>query len=146
MNILVPRNLESRFDKLKKLNYKLLQQEIIYGDLEIDESFIFDFPNLSIKTKEINGNVRIDLNYIPEWFENIKINGSFYCSLNNLTSLKGCPKYVGRYFYCNHNKLTSLEGCPEYVGGDFNCLDNIKKFTEEYVKSLCIVKGEIYNL
>jgi len=142
-NLLVPRNLEGRLDKLKQMNYKLLQQEIIEGYLSIDESFEFTFDNISIKTKEINGDVRIRLQHIPEWFQNIKINGYFNCSFCNLTSLKGCPKYI-KDFDCSWNKLNSLEFCPEYVGNDFYCYFNKTKFTKEYVRSLCEVKGNIY--
>jgi len=164
-NLFVPRNLENRLDKLKQMNYKLLQQEVIEGYLDIDSSFEFNFDNITIKTKEINGNVKIHLNYIPEWFENIKINGTFFNDGNILTSLKGCPKYVkysficadnnltslefgpeyvGGNFYCSDNNLTSLEFCPKYVGGDFYCSDNKVQFTEEYVRSLCNVQGNIY--
>jgi hypothetical protein len=32
-------------------------------------------------------------------------------------------------FYCNHNQLTSLEGCPTYVGGDFWCNNNKVKLS-----------------
>jgi hypothetical protein len=48
----------------------------------------------------------------------------FDCSHNQLTSLKGCPAYVGGGFYCYFNKLTSLDGCPIYVGGSFYCCYN----------------------
>ena len=54
-----------------------------------------------------------------------KITGDFLCYYNQLTSLEGCPKYVGCHFNCSCNQyLTSLEGCPEYVGGDFKCNHN----------------------
>jgi hypothetical protein len=53
-----------------------------------------------------------------------KVDGSFYCYNNNLTSLEGCPDYVGGIFDCSENNLTSLEGCPDEVGGSFNCFNN----------------------
>jgi hypothetical protein len=54
-----------------------------------------------------------------------KVYGYFYCSYNqNLTTLEGCPYYVGGEFSCNLNKLTSLEGCPKYVGHGFDCRNN----------------------
>ena len=53
-------------------------------------------------------------------------------------------KHVDGNFYCHDNSLISLEGCPSSVGGKFYCHDNSKKFTEEYVRSLCNVKGYIY--
>ena len=94
-----------------------------------------------------------------------KVNGHFYCSWNQLTSLEGCPKKVGRNFNCAHNQLTSLkgcpkqvdgnfycainqltslEGCPEKVNGNFYCYGNKVIFTEEDVKKYCNVKGRIY--
>jgi hypothetical protein len=53
-----------------------------------------------------------------------KVSGSFNCSGNKLTSLKGGPRWVGGYFYCSHNQLTSLEFSPDYVGDNFWCDDN----------------------
>jgi hypothetical protein len=52
------------------------------------------------------------------------ITGSFDCSTNYLTNLKGCPHTVGGYFDCYDNKLTSLEGCPKSVSGSFDCSHN----------------------
>jgi hypothetical protein len=53
-----------------------------------------------------------------------KVTGYFDCDGNQLTSLKGSPKWVGRGFYCNRNQLTSLEFSPDYVGVDFSCVHN----------------------
>jgi len=50
------------------------------------------------------------------------VGDSFDCGWNNLTTLEGCPKYVGGYFNCHSNKLSTLEHCPNYVGGDFACV------------------------
>ena len=69
--------------------------------------------------------------------------GSFNCANNQLTSLEGCPRTVGYDFYCYNNQLISLEGCPTTVGGSFYCRYNTKQFSEEYVRSLCKVKGSI---
>jgi hypothetical protein len=53
-----------------------------------------------------------------------RVEGSFDCYNNNLTSLEGAPEYVGGDFTCSDNNLTSLKGAPKYVGGDFRCPDN----------------------
>jgi hypothetical protein len=53
-----------------------------------------------------------------------KVSGNFSCHGNKLTTLEGCPNYVGDYFFCSGNKLTSLEGCPNYIDGDFYCYKN----------------------
>ena len=59
-----------------------------------------------------------------------KVTGYFYCDGNDLTTLKGCPRWVGDHFGCTYNKLTSLEFSPDYVGGNFNCRKN--NLTDNY--------------
>ncbi len=63
-----------------------------------------------------------ELTKLPLRFGNVS--GIFSCYENNLTSLKGCPKFVGEDFYCYQNKLASLEGGPKSVGGRFWCWKN----------------------
>ena len=48
----------------------------------------------------------------------------FYCHRNQLTSLEGAPREVGRDFDCHSNQLTSLEGAPREVKRDFDCSSN----------------------
>lgn len=50
-----------------------------------------------------------------------KVSGYFDCSYNELTSLEGCPKYVGGNFNCTGNELISLKRCPKFVGRNFYC-------------------------
>jgi len=121
-NILIPRNLEERDKKLKQMNYKLLQQEIIEGSLDINESFEFDF-NVNVKTKQINGNVKINLNYFPEWLTNIVINGDLLCNANTLENLNNCPKIVNGNFWCFSSKIP---------------------FTEKEIRNVCYVKSNVY--
>jgi hypothetical protein len=52
-----------------------------------------------------------DLIKLPLKFRNVT--GHFWCSHNQLTSLKGSPQSVGGVFDCSNNQLTSLEGCPQ---------------------------------
>ena len=52
-----------------------------------------------------------------------KVTGYFYCNNNKLTSLKGCPRWVGGFF-CSNNNLTSLEFSPDYVDELFYCIHN----------------------
>ena len=59
-----------------------------------------------------------------------KVTGCFDCGYNNLTTLEGCPRWVGGFFYCSRNRLSSLEFSPDYVGGDFYCKYN--KLTDNY--------------
>ena len=118
--------------------------------------------------KYINGDVdlyKLGLTILPN-LQEVTILGNFYCNDNNLTTLEGCPeevygnfycgwndnlislkwspKRVGRNFDCSSNNLTSLEGCPEEVEGFFNCANNPGKFTEQQVRAVCKVKGEVF--
>ena len=54
-----------------------------------------------------------------------KVKGSFSCEkCNNLTSLKGGPREVGRAYYCSYcPNLETLEGGPEFAGW-FDCSRN----------------------
>ena len=63
-----------------------------------------------------------DLIKIPLKFN--KVNGWFDCSYNQLTSLEGCPSYVGISFNCSYNCLTTLENSPNEVGKSFCCYSN----------------------
>ena len=130
----------------------------------------YEIKNYTINddlTIDVNGSVNLfnqSLTCFPSFIKFNEVSGSFYCNSNKLTSLEGCPLTVGASFYCSNNQLTSLEGCPKTVGNNFECsynqltslkgcpatvdfsfyyYDNSKQFSEEYVRSLCKVKGGI---
>ena len=42
----------------------------------------------------------------------------FWCSGNNLKSLKGAPKIINGSFWCHCNKLINLQYCPKFINGD----------------------------
>jgi hypothetical protein len=120
-------------DKIKEEYEKVetLISEYMGGDFRITQlKFLISLP-------ESIGNMRIDGNFIcsynqltslPESIGNMRINGSFHCSDNQLTSL---PESIGNMringsFICYDNQLTSL---PESIGnmkigGDFYCSYN----------------------
>jgi len=164
-NLLVPRNMEGRKEKLKQMNIRLLSQEVIDGYLELDESFMDINPKF-VKLKKVNGDVALTGNQwteIPAWLKDVKIagyfvcsdnklktlkncpqniEGDFYCDRNELIHLEGCPKNIAVSFNCAYNKLTSLEGCPEFIGGDFWCYGNkVKLELPGYVD----LKGRFVN-
>ena len=77
--------------------------------------------------KVIKGDVdlsHLHLEKLPDFLEEVIVEGDFLCSNNSLTSLEGAPKKVGGGFYCHNNSLTSLEGAPKEVGGNFSCGNN----------------------
>ena len=71
---------------------------------------------------DVNGNVYMSdnyLEYIPINFDTVT--GDFNIRFNKLTSLKGCPREVGRNFNCNNNEtLKTLDNLPIRVGGIIN--------------------------
>ena len=90
----------------------------------------YDIKNYTINddfTIYVNGNVNLfrrDLVEFPDYIQFEIVKGNFNCGSNKLTSLRGCPREVGRIFYCDINKLTSLEGAPKEVGENFYCSYN----------------------
>jgi hypothetical protein len=55
-----------------------------------------------------------------------EVKGTFNCSNNRLTNLKGSPRKVGSEFDCSSNRLTTLDGCPLEVEDSFLALHNDK--------------------
>ncbi len=113
-----------------------------------------NLKSIPIKFKEVDGgfychiNQLISLKGCPE-----TVGGDFYCNNNQLTSLKGCPRTVDGRFYCNANQLTSLKYCPESVGGHFSCYDNqltnfdgLPEFFEQSISIFGNPVFEIYKL
>ncbi len=91
----------------------------------LDKMYITGYTINDDLTVDVDRDVHInqkDLINIPIQFG--KVAGTFNCYHNLLTSLKGCPMYVGGAFYCNDNKLTSLEYAPTHIDGNFNCKEN----------------------
>jgi len=103
------------------------------------------------------------LRYAPKY-----VGGDIDATFCNLKTLQGFPTYVGRdikiqynlltklesgylqrecfaNFMCHSNLLTSLEGIPERVKGSVlvNGQQNGHQFTEEYVREICEVDGDV---
>ena len=122
LNLLTPRRVEGRTEKYIQAIIKRYIKNKNVGDFDISE---------------------LGLTTLPALLKNLKIGGNFDCRYNKLTSLVGAPTSVGGSFYCNNNNLDSLVGAPTSVGGSFNCSNNVVKFTEEQVRAVCDVKGNI---
>ena len=69
----------------------------------------------------------------------IDVNGgvNLYSRLGNMEKLPVRFGKVSGYFTCYRNKLTTLEGCPNYVGGNFQCV-----FLTHHI--LGNIQGKIY--
>ena len=138
-NIFIPRRTEDRLERLIKLYIRNGSK-----------------GNLILR--------QMKLTKLPEILRDVNVGGDFVCSRNKLTSLINSPKSVGHSFYCYGNNLTTLEGASEFVGYDFDCSSNIEltslsgapkfvgrnfyslrnSFTEEQIRAVCDVKGEVY--
>jgi hypothetical protein len=114
-------------------------------DIDIRNLYLTSLPDWMGEIDIVNGYFNCRENLLTSLKNSPKrVNGGFYCPYNNISSLEGCPERVNGNFWCINNNLTSLEGCPEKVGGDFICYGNPGKFTEEYVRKVCDVKGKIF--
>ena len=118
-NIFIPRRVEGRVERMIK-NYIRNGNK---GNLNLQD---------------------LNLTVLPEMLKDITVDGDFYCGNNNLTSLENCPKTVSGVFGCSSNFLKSLEGAPKFVGENFMCRFNSVKFTEDQVRAVCEVKGDIF--
>ncbi len=77
------------------------------------------------------------------------VDGLYNCSGCDLSSLEGCPEFVGG-FYCYDNKnLISLEGGPKVVIGWYNCygcnLEKLDGLAEEIGGALICLEGNKFD-
>ena len=88
----------------------------------------YDITNYTVNPDgSIDVHRSVDLSYnslkeIPLNFN--RVDGGFHICNNQLTSLKGCPKWIGGEIDLSCNLLTTLEGSPDHVGLNFWCDDN----------------------
>ena len=161
-SIFIPRRMEDRIERmikqyirngnkgdldLSRLNLTVLPE--ILKDISVDGDFFCNGNNLTSlegAPKTVGGNFGCGFNNLTSLEGSpSSVGGNFYCNGNKLTSLDGAPETVGGSFYCSFNYLTSLEGAPKFVGGLFSCGFNEIKFTEQQVRAVCNVKGDIYG-
>ena len=91
---------------------------------------------------DVNGDVDLSgfgLTQLPLRFN--RVTGYFNCNYNKLTTLEGCPKWIGGWFSCHDNQLTSLEFSPDYIGSSFDCQCN--NLTNNYCDSE--IGGKFYT-
>jgi hypothetical protein len=55
------------------------------------------------------------------------------------------PSAVDGDFDCSNNKLKSLVNAPKNVTGDFYCENNTSQFTENQVRFISNVRGNVYT-
>ncbi|MBR1825400.1 MAG: hypothetical protein IJ770_02325 [Alphaproteobacteria bacterium] len=126
---MIEKYLEFEQDGVKYNLYDMPKGFVVKGDLDLSNKGLTELPDLS----------------------EVVIEGSFDCSENELTSLKGAPQKVGEYFCCYANQLTDLEGAPQEVGGDFYCYVNKLMTLEGAPKEIggcfsCVANQELKSL
>ena len=143
-NLLIARRVEGRPEKHVQAIIKQYIKDKNVGNFDISELGLTTLP-ASLKQLKIGGNFYCNNNKLTSLVgAPTSVDLDFYCSDNNLKSLVGTPTSVGGDFLCNNNNLDSLVGAPTSVGGSFNCSNNVVKFTEEQVRAVCDVKGNIH--
>ena len=144
LNLLIPRRTEGRMEKYLQLKIKQYIKDKNVGDFDISELGLTTLPAL-LKNLKIGKSFYCYNNKLTSLVgAPVSVGLDFLCSFNKLTSLVGAPVSVGGTFLCDYNNLDSLVGAPVSVGGHFYCNNNAVKFTEEQVRAVCDVKGNIY--
>jgi hypothetical protein len=95
---------------------------VVPNGLHIDKAGLTELPDLSgvlVGSFNCSGNKLTSLKGAPHIF-----NGSFNCSDNLLLSLDGSPGSVAGHFLCEGNGLISIAGGPRHVSGNFLCSRN----------------------
>ena len=138
-------DLIDKTDKMIKDEIKSFLKENYNGVVKISKKPNADGKYEVSSTKKItvkNRNITSLTNGMFVW---TVVRGTFGCdSCYSLKSLEGAPKEVGGDFNCNNcDSLTSLEGAPKKVGGNFYCSVCKIQFTEDDVKQVSNVRGEI---
>nr|MDA3879817.1 hypothetical protein [Prolixibacteraceae bacterium] len=113
-NVLVPRDqIDNRDEKYKQKIYKLLQQKIYDGDLDLSE-LPFELEDLG-KLEKVNGYLDLKNTSIKSLGNLEKVNG--YLDLAN-TPIKdlGNLKYVGRNLYLDNTPIKSLGNLEKVTG------------------------------
>ena len=105
--------------------FEVQRRELIEKWLK--EYNIKDYTINDDSTIDVDGTVylfRRGLTELPDYIKFNIVKGDFYCMHDRLTSLKGFPVEVGGKVYINDNQLTSLKGPLKKVGRGLNCSYN----------------------
>lgn len=160
MDILIPRNIESRAKKRNEYFLRLLEKPVIDGDFSFEQWMLeIDINPDFVKAKTINGNLNglaKNINIFPDWLGKIEtvkgdcrlwwcdlisaknipnnIEGYLGLSNNKITSLEGMPQNVKKWINVSNNKLTSLKGIQPIIFNDLDCRYNI--ITDNYMPTV----------
>lgn len=93
------------------------------------------------------------LRELPDFFKDLRVAGRFDVSINQLTSCKNFPKFVGGVINANDNKISSMEGL-QYIGDNLltmsknpiTSLEYLERFSGELIYGLQFRKTKIESL
>ena len=130
------------------MSWSGVKKQSIKADIEAwcDEMDIRNYTINSQGEIDVRGNVMLQYKSFKELpYKFGKVYGIFILdNCKNLITLKNCPHTVHSISCSNCPQLDSLEGCPKEVKiYNFWCYNCKREFTEEEVRSLCKVKGDI---
>jgi uncharacterized protein YuzE len=135
-NILVPRNLDNRDEKYKQKIYKLLQQKVYDGNLDLT-NLPFELEDLG-NLEKVNGNLYLDNTSIKSLGNLKEVTGNLYLENTSIKSLDNL-KEVGGYLWLRDTPITDL-GNLEKVGGSIF----ISKNQEGKIKGLEKFNRKVY--
>lgn len=76
---------------------------------------------------DVTGNVMLDVDNITQLPVKFgRVTGSFSVGGSDLTTLEGCPTFVGKTFNCRNTDITDFTGGPQEVGGSYTASNNAK--------------------
>src|SRR3990167_6951937 len=117
----------------------------------LDEMGVKDYTINKNLIVDVEGDVNLShkkLKKFPVQFGKVRRN--FYCSYNQLKSLKGAPQDVRESYDCSYNQLKSLKGAPQDVGWNFDCSHNqiksLKGAPQDVGKSFFCSHNQIKSL
>ena len=119
-NLLIPRNVEGRKEKQLQMIYRLLQQDVIDGDLDLDDVQI---TNLG-KVKRINGELNLENNKTLKSLDNLEYVKWLSAEESALEDL-GNLKKIEKKLYLRWNKNLKSLGKLEIINGDFWATETI---------------------
>lgn len=109
---------------IAKYRYKINSDGSINVNRDVYIPYDKHEHSIPIKFNKINGNFYCSsINLTTLVNAPSEVVGDFFCNYNMLTSLVGGPNKVHGSYYCNGNPLGNLEGCPQEIGKHFNCED-----------------------
>jgi hypothetical protein len=143
-NIFIPRRIDKIEEKERAKIQKILQQEIIEGDLDLYEiKWIEDLGNV----KEVKGDLDLCGSSIKSLGKLEYVDGDLWLSYTPIQSLGNLIKRVEGSLYLAYSSIQSL-GKLEYVGGDLyfknTPLSELPRKELNKILSKIEIEGEVY--